>query len=459
MRHHDLAVIGAGSGSSIIDSRFDHLDVAVVEHGRFGGTCLNVGCIPTKMYVHAAHVAHTVREAHRFGIDATVDKVRWADIRERIFGRIDPISEGVREYRTDPVRTPNVTTYEGSARFIGTRSIRVERSDGSSEEFTADRILIAAGARPDVPEVVEASGVHYETSDTVMRLSAVPGRLVVLGGGFIGAEFAHVFSALGAEVTVVSHGPALLRREDEDVSAAFTELARTRWDVRLETRITGLTGSAGDLRIELSDGSVLEADTLLVATGRRPNGDLLEVGNAGIPLQADGRIVVDEYQRTPVDGVFAIGDVSSPFQLKHVANHEKRVVAHNLLHPEDLRRTDHRFVPSAVFTAPSIASVGLTAQQCRHLDLDHAVAMQRFADVAYGWALEDTTGFVKLIADRTSGRLLGAHIIGPDASALIQQLVQAMVYEHDVRELARRQYWIHPALPEVVENALLGLEF
>ncbi|WP_224401172.1 mycothione reductase [Pseudonocardia sp. ICBG1034] len=459
MRHHDLAVIGAGSGSSIIDSRFDHLDVAVVEHGRFGGTCLNVGCIPTKMYVHAAHVADTVREAHRYGIDATVDKVRWADIRERIFGRIDPISEGVREYRNDPVRTPNVTTYEGSAHFTGPHAVRVDLPGGATDEFTADRILIAAGARPDVPEVVAESGVPFETSDTVMRLSEVPGRLVVLGGGFIGAEFAHVFSALGSAVTVVSQGPALLRREDEDVSAAFTRMAQERWDVRLGARVTALTGTPGDIRVELSDGSVVEADTLLVATGRRPNGDLLEVENAGIPLHPDGRVVVDEYQRTPVDGIFAIGDVSSPFQLKHVANHEKRVVAHNLLHPDDLRRTDHRFVPSAVFTTPPIASVGMTERQCKDLGLDHAVAIQRFADVAYGWALEDTTGFVKLIADRTSGLLLGAHIIGPEASTLIQLLIQAMAYEQDVRELVRRQYWIHPALPEVVENALLGLEF
>ncbi|WP_132427699.1 mycothione reductase [Pseudonocardia endophytica] len=459
MRHHDLAVIGAGSGSSIIDSRFDHLDVAVVEHGRFGGTCLNVGCIPTKMYVHAAHVADTVREAHRFGVDATVDKVRWADIRERIFGRIDPISDGVRDYRNDPVRTPNVTTYEGSARFTGARSVRVELPTGTAEEFTADRILIAAGARPDVPEIVESSGVPYETSDTVMRLSAVPRRLVVLGGGFVGAEFAHVFSAFGAHVAVVSQGPALLRREDEDVSAAFTDRARERWDVRLNTRVAGMTGSPGDIRVELSDGSVVEADTVLVATGRRPNGDLLDVGSAGIPLHLDGRIVVDEYQRTPVDGIFAIGDVSSPFQLKHVANHEKRVVAHNLLHPDDLRATDHRFVPSAVFTTPPIASVGMTGQRCRDLGLDHVVTVQRFADVAYGWALEDTTGFVKVIADRDTGRLVGAHIIGPEASTLIQQLVQVMASDQDVREIVRQQYWIHPALPEVVENALLGLEF
>jgi mycothione reductase len=460
MRHHDLAVLGAGSGSSIIDSRFDDLDVAIVEPGRFGGTCLNVGCIPTKMYVYAAHVAETVRHAHRYGIDATLDKVRWHDIRERVFGRIDPISEAIREYRSDPVRTPNVTAYLGSARFTGSRSVRVELADGTGHrEFTADRILVAAGARPAVPEVVARSRAPFETSDTIMRLAALPERLIILGGGFIGAEFAHVFSAFGTQVSWISHGPALLRQQDEEVSAAFTALARQRWDVRLGREVTDVSGQHGEVRVNLADGTVVTGDTLLVATGRRPNADQLDLHLAGIPVHPDGRIVVDAHQRTPVDGIFAIGDVSSPFQLKHVANHEKRVVAHNLLHSDDLRESDHRFVPSAVFTDPAVASVGLTEQRCRAQGLDYTAAVQRYADVAYGWAMEDTTGFCKVIADRGSGRLLGAHVLGPDASSIIQTLVQAMSFGQDARDVARRPYWIHPALPEVVENALLGLEF
>jgi mycothione reductase len=460
MRHHDLAVLGAGSGSSIIDSRFGDLDVAIVEPGRFGGTCLNVGCIPTKMYVYAAHVAETVRRAHRYGIDATLDKVRWHDLQERVFGRIDPISEAVREYRSDPVRTPNVTAYLGSARFTGPKSVRVELADGTGHrEFTANRILVSAGARPAIPEVVARSGVPFETSDTIMRLAALPERLIILGGGFIGAEFAHVFSAFGTQVSWISHGPALLRQQDYEVSAAFTALACERWDVHLGREVAEVSGGHGELRATLADGSVVTGDTLLVATGRRPNGDRLDLHLAGIPVHADGRIVVDAYQRTPVDGIFAIGDVSSPFQLKHVANHEKRVVAHNLLHPDDLRGSDHGFVPSAVFTDPPVAAVGLTEQRCRAQSLNYTMKVQRYADVAYGWAMEDTTGFCKVIADHRTGRLLGAHVLGPDASSIIQPLVQAMSFGQDARDVARQQYWIHPALPEVVENALLGLEF
>ncbi|HLU59718.1 MAG TPA: mycothione reductase [Pseudonocardia sp.] len=456
MRHHDLVVIGTGSGNSIVDERFDHLDVAIVEHGVFGGTCLNVGCIPTKMYVYAADVAELVRRASRYGVDATVEKVRWSDIRDRVFGRIDPIAAGGREYRVE--RCPNVTVYEGHARFSGHKQLAVERTDGSgTDAFTADKIVIAAGSRPVIPDVIAGSGVPYETSDTVMRIDALPEHLVILGSGYIGAEFAHVFSALGAKVTVIGRS-SILRGQDETVCERFTEIARRRWDVRLGHEVTGVHGGPGDIAVDLADGTRVQGDLLLVATGRRPNGDRLDLDRTGVATHPDGRIVVDDQQRTTVDGIFALGDVSSAYQLKHVANHEAKVVAHNLLHPDAPRRSDHRFVPSAVFTDPQIASVGLTEAECRASGLDYTAAVQEYGDVAYGWAMEDTTGFCKVIAERGTGRILGAHVMGAQASTVIQPLIQAMSFGLGAREMATGQYWIHPALPEVVENALLGLD-
>jgi len=205
----------------------------------------------------------------------------------------------------------------------------------------------------------------------------------------------------------------------------------------------------------------LNADLLLVATGRVPNGDLLDAEQAGVDVK-DGRVVVDEYQRTTARGVFALGDVSSPYQLKHVANHEARVVQHNLQcdwdDTESMTVTDHRYVPSAVFTDPQIASVGLTQNQAVAQGFDISVKIQDYSGVAYGWAMEDTTGIAKLIAERGTGRLLGAHIMGYQASSIIQPLIQAMSFGLTAPEMARGQYWIHPALPEVVENALLGLD-
>jgi mycothione reductase len=454
VRHHDLVVIGSGSGNSFLDARFDHLDVALVEHGTFGGTCLNVGCIPTKMLVHPADVARAIGRAHRLGIDATLDKVRWTDIRDRVFGRIDPISAGGRDYRAKRCR--NITLYEGHARFTGPRRLQVECPEGRVT-LSAERVVVAAGSRPVVPAVVAESDVPFHTSDTVMRIDALPEHLVILGSGYIAAEFAHVFSALGAAVSVVGRSAPMLRGQDETVAERFTALARERWDVHLGSEPVAVRGDDGEVVLDLADGTVVRGDLLLVATGRRPNGDLLDLPAAGIPTHPDGRVVVDEFQRSPAEGVFALGDVSSAFQLKHVANHESKVVAHNLVHPEAPRRADHRFVPSAVFTEPQIASVGRTEQQCRADGLDYAVKVQAYGDVAYGWALEDDTGFCKILAERGSGRLLGAHLMGPEASIVVQPLIQAMSFGLGAREMATGQYWIHPALPEVVENALLGL--
>ena len=458
MRHHDLIVIGSGSGNSFLDARFEHLDVALIEHGTFGGTCLNVGCIPTKMLVHPADVARAIVGAAPLGIDAAIDKVRWADIRDRVFGRIDPISRAGRDYRADRCR--NITLYEGHARFTGPRQLHVEQGGSGSPdvELAGDRIVLAAGSRPSVPALVAQSGVPFHTSDTIMRIDALPQRLVIIGSGYIAAEFAHVFSALGSAVAVVGRSAPMLRGQDETVSERFTALARERWEMHLGVEPARLRGDAGEIVLDLLDGSVVRGDLLLVAAGRRPNGDRLDLPAGGVPTHPDGRVVVDEFQRSPADGVFALGDVSSRHQLKHVANHESRVVAHNLLHPDSPQRTDHRFVPAAVFTEPQIATVGRTEQDCRAERIDYAVKIQAYGDVAYGWALEDDTGFCKVLAERGTGRLLGAHVMGPEASIVVQPLIQAMSFGLGAREMATGQYWIHPALPEVVENALLGLD-
>ena len=452
--HYDLAIIGSGSGNSLVTPDFDDRRVAVIEAGTFGGTCLNVGCIPTKMFVYAAEVADAVRDASRFGVDATLDGVRWADIRDRIFGRIDPIAEAGRRWRVDG---PNTTAYLGRARFTGDRALSVELNDGGSADLTADQVVIAAGAHPMIPDVVTEAGVPYHTSDTIMRIDEVPERLVIIGGGFIAAEMAHVFSALGSRVSVLARGDRLLRHLDEEISRRFTAIARTRWDVHTGAVVDCLTEHEGAIRARLLGGGEVEGDLLLVATGRDPNTAGLGLDLGGVDLRPDGRVAVDDHGRTSAPGVWALGDVSSHFQLKHVANAEARVVAHNLVHPDDLRALPHDHVPSGVFTHPQVATVGLTEEECVARGLRFVAYVQSYGDTAYGWAMEDTTGVCKVIADPDTGLLLGAHLLGPAATTLVQPLVQAMAFGTTVQQVARGQYWIHPALAEVVENALLGL--
>ncbi|MGW9405695.1 mycothione reductase [Arthrobacter sp. NPDC055585] len=464
MTHYDLAIIGSGSGNSLITPDWDNRKVAVIDGGTFGGTCLNVGCIPTKMFVYPAQLAASAAEAGRLGVDQRVEKVRWREIRDRIFGRIDAISEGGRRYRAEELE--NVTLYSEYVRF--TSPHRLETASG--QEITADQIVVAAGSRPVLPVIPGIDLPQVHTSDTVMRVDDLPGRVLILGGGYIAAEFGFVFSAFGSKVTMAVRSGALLRAQDETVSERFTAAASEQWDVRLNTQVQSLAENTdGSVRAVLAgpDGTAeLDVDLVLVATGRVPNTDRLDPAAAGLDVEPDGRLVVDEYQRVlsggkPVPGLWALGDVSGADQLKHVANLEARTVAHNLVHPDDLQTSSHRFVPSAVFSHPQIASVGLTEAQARDYALANgieiAMAVQEYGSTAYGWAMEDSTGFVKLLADNATGRLLGAHIMGHEASMLIQPLIQAMAFGLDANTMARGQYWIHPALTEVVENALLSL--
>ena len=464
MRHFDICVIGTGSGNSIIDERFADRRVAIVDAGvgpdnLFGGTCLNLGCIPTKMYVHPADLAASVQHARALGIDLTLDGVHWRAIRDRIFGRIDPITEAGRQWRATGM--PNVTLLPGRAHFSGLRQLTVVGEDGSTEQITADQIVIAAGSRVRRPDVPGADQVTLHSSDTVMRIDELPGRMVILGGGFVAAEFAHVFSAFGVEVTVVSRSGALLRREDGDVSRRFTQALSERCTVRLKEHLESFE-PLGDGRIRVntigpSGPAAYDTDLVLTAIGRTRNGDTLATEVTGLALAADGRIPVDKYQRTSVEGIWALGDVSSEHLLKHVANAEARTVQRNLLSPHHPVATDHRYVPHAVFGSPQVAAVGLTEQAARALGIPYVSAVQDFGDVAYGWAMEDAGHFCKLLADPVTGHLLGAHIIGPEASILIQPVLQAMSFGLDARAMARGQYWIHPALSEVLENALLAL--
>ncbi|HSN43501.1 MAG TPA: mycothione reductase [Propionibacteriaceae bacterium] len=457
MEHFDLCVIGSGSGNSLIDERFDALKVALIDRGTFGGTCLNVGCIPTKMFVCPADYAISPLDAKHLDVDLELRGISFARARDRIFGRIDPIVASGLEWRQS---SPNVTFFPHQASFIDERTLRV-----GDAQITADAFVLATGSHPVVPPLpgTELPEVrrHIHTSDTVMRLTELPQRIVIVGGGYVAAEFAHIFSGFGSSVTVVQRSASLLRREDADISRRFTDLLAARIPVRLNQQVVAIEPDKRGVVVITEDANGVEysypADVVLIAAGRHPNSESLNPQAAGIEVDEDGYVVVDALQRTSTPHIWALGDVCSPSQLKHVANHEMRVVQHNLTHPHELIQADHRFVPHAVFSHPQVAAVGATEQQLQASGADYVSAVHDYGDVAHGWATEDHDHFVKLLGDRESGLLLGAHIIGPQAAILLQPLVQAMSFGLDIFSMARGQYWIHPALTEVVENALLSL--
>ena len=468
--HYDIALIGSGSANSFPGPEFAGRSIVQIDRGVgpdhvFGGTCLNLGCIPTKMFVHTANLAHTPAESARFGVTEQLRHVDWPAIRDRIFGRIDPITAGGEQYRAEHEDNANLTLLRGTARFLDRRTLQVSGHDGSERTISADTIVLGAGSRPVLPEIDGLAESRPHTSDTIMRIAQLPASLAILGSGVIAVEMAHIFASLGVEVTLIARSAQLLRAADADVSARLTEILgdRLRLETELSTTSVRRTGEGIELR-GLRDGAevTVQAEELLVAVGRRPNSDLLDVAAAGIDTAEDGRVRVDEHQRVlgageVLEGLWAFGDLSSAEQLKHVANHEQRIVRHNILHPEQLRRSDTMPIPSGVFTHPQIAWVGLDEESARRSGRRVKVAVQEYASIAYGWAMEDTTGFAKIIADAETTEILGAHLIGPEATTLVQLLIQAMSTGQTARDIATTQYWIHPAMPELIENALLQL--
>ncbi|NLT25189.1 MAG: mycothione reductase [Microbacteriaceae bacterium] len=459
---YDLIIIGAGSGNTIPSPELADRSIAIVDDGeRFGGTCLNVGCIPTKMYARPADLAHELRAGDRLGMRADGLALDWAAVRERTYGRIDPISDGGEEYRA--AGEPNTTLVRETVRFTG-REVdgRHELVSASGRVLRGRDVVIAAGSRPRELDAVPLGG-RVVTNAEALRLESLPERVIVIGGGAVASEFASIFSGFGAEVVQLNRSMPL-RSVDPDVSATFCRVAA--WDIRCGVEVVASTAVDDGVRLELSDGTALDAGLVLVGVGRVPNSDRLDAAAAGIDLHDDGRIAVDAHQRVlrdgaPVAGLWALGDVSSEHQLKHVANEEARIVAANLVAAATgapLRRNELGPVPTAVFTSPEVAAFGDSLDAARERGIDAFAVRHDYAWTAWGWALADETSFCKLVVERGSGRLVGAQIIGPDAAILIQPLVQAASLGHPVRGLARAQYWPHPAATEVVENALLKAE-
>ncbi len=450
--HYDLVIIGAGSGNTI-PGAVDISDwrVAIIEASKMGGTCLNRGCIPSKILVYTADVADTVRHASNYNIDATLNAVDWQAVKQRLWSRIDPIHDRGLHYR----RKHGFDVYEGTARFTGPKQIEV---DGA--KITADRFVISAGARVAIPDIAGLDTVAYETSDTIMRIDEVPKHLIVLGGGFIATELGHVFAAYGSKVTIIGRRDVLLPAEDAEIAAAFTVAASTWADLILGAEPTRVFATdTGGIAVEVPGRGgmqTVEGDCLLVATGRTPNSDMLNVAAAGVAVNDHGYIAVDDNYSTNIDSIWAFGDIVGFHQLKHTANIEARIVAHNLRpNGNALQSRDRRPAPHAVFSTPQVGAVGMTETQAQAKGADYVAITHEYSNTAYGWALEDTTSFAKLIVDRSTRLLLGAHIVGPQAANLVQLLVQGMHLGATIDELASGQIYIHPALTELVEQALL----
>ncbi|KPK47949.1 MAG: dihydrolipoamide dehydrogenase [Dehalococcoidia bacterium SM23_28_2] len=452
MQSFDLIVIGSGSGLTVSSEAADlGLAVAVVEHGPFGGTCLNRGCIPSKMLIHSADVMETIRRADLFGISAQVSGVDWDFIVRRVANTIDADAQAIEEANR---QHPNITVFKDTGRFVGRKALEV-----GGKRITAETIVIAAGTRPRVPDIDGLTDVPFVTSDEALRLPKQPRRLAIVGGGYIAAELAHFFGALGTEVTIVHRRPRLLRLEDDDVSALFTEVYQRRFTMLLNTVVRRAYRDGETIALELaSDGQqrTLTTDALLLAVGRVPNTDLLDVAQTGVAVNDRGFIKVDEYLETDVPGIWALGDIVGRYLLKHSADLEAAHVAQNILNSENKMPVDYHAMPHAIFSSPQVASVGLTERQAQEQGLPYVAGTYKYYDTAYGFSIEDKDGFAKVIAQRETGEILGCHIIGSEASILIQEVANAVRMRLTTEAISQAIY-VHPALPEVVQRAFHSL--
>ena len=456
MDKFDLMVIGSGSGLEISAEASERgMSVAVVEDGPFGGTCLNRGCIPSKMLIHCADVVETIKTAHLFGIEAHLGKIDWDFIMNRTYQEIDQDAQAIEEGNRN---SENITVFKGSGRFVANKTLEV-----NGQQITAETILIAAGTRPWSPSIPGLDKTPYITSDQALRLPQQPKRLAIVGGGYIAAELAHFFGSLGTEVTLIHRRSTMLREEDEEIAKRFTEVYQRRFDLLLDSQVTEVKTKDGEISLNVSSQHggqehtvEVGVDTLLLATGRVPNTDLLEVANTGVEVNDRGYIKTDQYLETNVPGIWALGDIVGKYLLKHSANLEAAYAANNIFHYAHKDAVDYRAMPHAVFASPQVASVGLTEELATRMDIGYVTATYNYSDTAYGSSIEDRDGFVKVLAHPETREILGCHIIGAEASILIQEAANAMRLGLPTDAITQSIY-VHPALPEVVQRAFAQL--
>jgi dihydrolipoamide dehydrogenase len=450
----DVLVVGSGSGMNIAAAAAAAgLRAAVVEFGSMGGTCLNRGCIPSKMLIYPADVVATIAEAQSIGVNANVGSVDFQNIMERMR---QFVSEDSQQQARAVEADPNITWFKGVGEFVSDYTMRI-----GERTIRGDRVFIVSGARPDVPPVKGLKDVGYLTSDTVLKVEKHPTSMLIVGGGYIATEYGHFFSSIGTEVTILQRGPRLVPEEEPEVSELLKEEMSKR--MKIFTNHEAVEAKEkGSLRTVLAKnretGQVREfsAEALLVAAGRVPNSDLLKPEKTGVELDERGYIKVNEYLETRKKNIWALGDAIGRQMFKHVANYEAEIAWHNNRH-EHRVKVDYSAAPHAVFSHPQIASVGLKEAEAKQQGKKILVGLSHYKDTALGVAMGEPKGFVKVIVEQDTDKLLGGHIIGPQASVLIQEIVNAMTTEDKTFMPIARAMHIHPAMTEVVQKAFYNL--
>lgn len=437
MKKYDMVIVGSGSGLMVMEAALNAgLTCAVVEKSKFGGTCLTKGCIPSKILVYPADLLREASDAKRIGITFPTPSTDWNRVAYRMWKQINN-SEQIRE---SMLKTEGLGVYQGTASFTGEHTMRITYEDGKqAEELEADRFVIAAGARSSIPPVKGLEDTGYITSETFFgeRFPQRPwSSLIIIGGGAIGAEFAHIFSSFGTKVTVVEMKPHIIPTEEEEISLFVEKQFRNNGiTVLSNTKILSASRSGAEKTVTVEDISTgekqtLAAEEIFVASGVRSNGDLMHLQKAGVNTDSRGYIETDEYMQTSKEHIYAIGDINGKFQFRHKANYEAGILIHNLFGRGDKKQAIYDATPWAIFTWPQVGHVGLTERQAKEKGLRIWVGRNYYSDVAGGIAMGysrhgEDNGFVKIIAGEDQ-KIIGVHVVGPYAAILVQPFVYLM---------------------------------
>jgi pyruvate/2-oxoglutarate dehydrogenase complex dihydrolipoamide dehydrogenase (E3) component len=453
--HYDTVIIGAGQAGPPLAVRLAGTGkkVAIIERKQFGGTCVNTGCIPTKTLIASARVAHMARRATEYGVSIgnsiTVDMKR---VKERKDAVVRRSNEGLEKWLRG---TENLTVYKGHARFEGARQLRI-----ADQRIEAEQIFINVGARANVPQLRGIDQVHYLTNSSMMDVDYLPEHLIIVGGSYVGLEFAQMFRRFGSEVTIVEMGPRLIHREDEDVSEAITEILQNESiHIRLNAECIALEKQGDKVAVDLDcstgDKKVIGSH-LLLAVGRVPNTDDLGLEKAGVVFDQRGYVQVDDQLRTNIPGIYALGECNGRGAFTHTSYNDYEIVAANLL-DGDRRRVTDRIDAYALYTDPPLGRAGMTEAQVRKSGRKALLATRPMTRVGRAVEKGETQGFMKILVDADTKEILGASLLGIECDEVIHSIIDVM-YARAPYTVIQRAVHIHPTITELIPTMLGDLK-